>query len=272
MHSRARLRPRSSPSTRPSCRQRKFSARSSMSCTRSSLRTKRSAPELRTCGDVHEPHFFVRTFCYSTTPVETTVFCGGLASVRPHYWSQRTSKRSLGSFNTRNDDSADPLITLRATIAAQMAAARQRKSKRAPTVVVYLDTTQDYGCLCPPFVLAPFYNAGEGGFIWPRFARGVTAAPAPKGGLFRFAGHFEGRAISGYQAEGRRAPKRQGAVDEAEPDPRLERHPAFFVETWCFEPSPTISQSTFENYRDQLKALANQGRFCVGSNFPVVTP
>ncbi len=171
-----------------------------------------------------------------------------------------------------NDDSADPLVALRATIADQMVAARQRKAKPAPTVVVYLDTTDDYGCLCPPFVLAPFYNAGEGGFIWPKFARGNAPAPTPKGGQLRVAGHFEGRASTGYQAEGRRAPKVPAAAEEAEPDFRLERHPAFFVEAWCFAPSPTISQSTLEVDRDQLTALAKQGRFCVGSKFPEVTP
>lgn len=174
--------------------------------------------------------------------------------------------------DSTNDDSADPLVALRATIAAEMVAARQRKAKPAPTVVVYLDTTDDYGCLCPPFVLAPFYNAGEGGFIWPKFARGNAPAPTPKGGLLRVAGHFEGRAITGYQAEGRRAPKVPAAADEAEPDFRLERHPAFFVEAWCFAPSATISQSTLEVYNEQLTALAKQGRFCVGSKFPDVTP
>ncbi len=173
---------------------------------------------------------------------------------------------------SNNDDSADPLVAFRATIATQMAAARKRTVRPSPAVVVYLDTTDDYGCLCPPFVLAPFYNAGEGGFIWPKFARGNGPAPTPKGGLLRVAGHFEGRAITGYQAEGRRAPKVSAAAEEAEPDFRLERHPAFFVEAWCFAPSPTISQSTLEVYNDQLTALAKQGRFCVGSKFPMVTP
>ncbi len=175
-----------------------------------------------------------------------------------------------------DDDSDAALASLRATIGTQMAAARQHKTKSAPTVAIYLNTTDDYGCDCPPFVLAPFYNAGEGGFIWPKFASGVAAAPAPKGGLLRFAGHFEACALTGYQAAGRRVPKLKGAAkdsdDAAEPDPLLERHPAFFVTAWCFEPSPTITQSTFENYGTQLTELAKQGRFCVGTKFPIVTP
>ena len=163
------------------------------------------------------------------------------------------------------DDGAagDPLDALAKAIAKEVAAASGKKA--AARIVIYADTTVDYGCLCPPFVFAPFWNSGRSdGYVLPIFAKGVPDASATKQGIFRFAGHFDGRRITGLEWLKQRGEKASEGMSEYE-----HKAPVFVVEGWCFEPVEAFGAASAEEaYGGSLKQMARDGRFCAGTRYP----
>lgn len=160
-----------------------------------------------------------------------------------------------------------PLEALGRTIANAVTAARSRKPP--DRVVIYADTTVDYGCLCPPFIFAPFWNSGRSdGYVLPVFAKGVPDARATKEGVFRFAGHFDGRRITGLEWHQQRGGKVREGMNEY-----ARKAPVFIVEGWCFEPVEAFRDAmTEEAFGPSLKQMEAAGRFCPGTRYPTSAP
>lgn len=137
--------------------------------------------------------------------------------------------------------------------------AAARSKKPAGRIVIYADTTVDYGCRCPPFVFSPLYGSGRPeAYVLPIFAKGVPEPFPTKLGLFRFAGHFDGRRITGIEWLEQRGGEPEEGMSEYE-----HKAPVFIVEGWCFEPADTSPEIfTEERYGSDLKSLAEEGRFC----------
>jgi hypothetical protein len=161
----------------------------------------------------------------------------------------------------------DPLDSLAAAIAAEVERARSAAGR---PVVVYADTTLDYGCLCPPFVFAPFWNSGRpDSYVLPVLAPGVADLPATKEGLFRMVGRFTGERITGFAWR-----QRRGETDRKEGMDEFARAaPVFRVEDWCFEPVPVYEDRAAEEiYGPALRAMAAAGRMCPGHTLPAPPP
>jgi hypothetical protein len=150
---------------------------------------------------------------------------------------------------------------------------RERKNGReagAVPLVVYVDTTLDYGCLCPTFVFAPFWNTGRpDGYVMPLFAPGVPEPTLTKQGIYRFVGHFDGRRISGFDWLNLRGDKKREQNQEGM-DEYKQKGPVFIVEDWCFEPVKEIDPVYEEAWGKPLHTLEKQGRFCPGSRYPTL--
>jgi hypothetical protein len=155
-------------------------------------------------------------------------------------------------------------------LGAKVIATKVREGKRKPEAryVVYVNTTIDYGCRCPPFVLAPFWNSGRAdGYLLPEYAPGVPEPLLVKPGLYRFAGRFDGRHMTGFDWLKRRGlPRKEGMTHHDL------QTPVFVVDGWCFEPGEFEDAGHAEIYLEDMKQLASQGRFCPGATFPVVPP
>lgn len=157
----------------------------------------------------------------------------------------------------------DPLDALAHEIYLEVNSA----SHTPPTgrIVIYADTTIDYGCLCPPFVFAPFYNSGRpDSYVLPIFAEGVPDPSPIKQGLFRFAGHFDGGHMTGIDWLKQRGGEVREGMSEYEHEA-----PVFIVEGWCFEPVEAFPDaSAEENYGPALKEMEKKGRLCPGTRYP----
>jgi hypothetical protein len=164
------------------------------------------------------------------------------------------------------DDSAsgDPRDALAREVAREVSAARADRAEPS-RLVVYADTTIDYGCLCPPFVFAPFWNTGrDDGTFLPVYAANIPEPPLTKQGLYRFLGHFDGRRITGYEWLKMRGEKIEEGMDEY-----AHAAPIFVIEGWCFEPNASFSDPDLEKvYRPTLVKLEKEGRFCAGARMP----
>lgn len=136
-------------------------------------------------------------------------------------------------------------------------------------VVIYADTTIDYGCLCPPFVFAPFWNSGRSdGTFLPIYATDVPEPPLAKQGLYRVLGHFDGRRITGYDWLKMRSEKIEEGMDEY-----AKTAPVFIVEDWCFEPNDMFSDPGQQRaYLPTILKMEKQGRLCPGAHMPVRIP
>jgi len=169
--------------------------------------------------------------------------------------------RSLGEDSDTAD--SDPLDVLARTIEKEVTGALRKKP--AGRIVIYADTTIDYGCRCPPFVYAPFWNMGRtDSYVLPIFAKGVPDAPLTKQGVYRFAGHFDGRRMTGFDW----LKLRGGAVREGMSE-YARKAPVFIVEGWCFEPVDAFPHTFAEEaYGAILKEMARNGRFCPGARYP----
>jgi hypothetical protein len=167
---------------------------------------------------------------------------------------------------TLPEGAGDPMQSLVRAIDKEVAAAAKGAGA---SLVVYADTTTDYGCLCPPFVFAPFHNSGRtDSYVLPVFARGVPDPPLSKVGLYRFFGHFDGRRITGFEWLKARGGKRSEGMSEYE-----RKAPVFVVEGWCFEPDADFGAHFKEEvYRPTLEKMAKDGRFCPGAKFPASVP
>jgi hypothetical protein len=102
----------------------------------------------------------------------------------------------------------------------------------------------------------------------PIFAKGVPDASAIKQGIFRFAGHFDGRRITGFEWLKLRGESVQGdaRIGMSEYEHML---PVFVVEGWCFEPVEAFGEASAEEaYGSSLKQMARDGRFCAGTRYP----
>lgn len=170
--------------------------------------------------------------------------------------------KSLGEDSNAAGD--DPLEVLARTIDKEVTGVHGKKP--AGRIVIYADTTIDYGCLCPPFVFAPFWSSGRSdSYVLPIFAKGVPDAPTSKQGMYRFVGHFDGRRMTGFEWLGLRGGKpREGMSEYAR------KAPVFVVEGWCFEPVDSFEDASAEKiYGTTLKQMAKDGRFCPGARFPL---
>lgn len=167
-----------------------------------------------------------------------------------------------------DDGAGDPLGALSRAIARAVTAARG-DAGASHRYLAYVDTTVDYGCLCPPFVFAPFWSSGrEDGTVLPVFAPGVPDPPLAKQGLYRFAGHFDGRRITGFDWLRSRGEKRQEGMEDF-----AKKAPVFVVEGWCFEPAAEYSTPDLEEvYAKTLAKMQRDGRFCAGSKLPKHAP
>jgi hypothetical protein len=169
--------------------------------------------------------------------------------------------RSLGE----EPDAAggDPLEVLARTIDREVTVVPGKKS--VGRIVIYADTTLDYGCRCPPFVFAPFWSSGRSNsYVLPIFAKGVPDAPRSKQGLYRFAGHFDGRRMTGFQWLRLRGEEAREGMSEY-----AHKAPVFVVEGWCFEPVEAFADPSAEEiYGPTLKQMEKAGRFCPGARFP----
>jgi hypothetical protein len=147
-----------------------------------------------------------------------------------------------------NAAGSDPLDALVQAIGKEVTAAARSK-KPAGRIVIYADSTIDYGCQCPPFV---FVRSSP---------KGVPDPPTTKLGLFRFAGHFDGRRITGLEWLKQRGGEAEEGMSEYE-----HKAPVFIVEGWCFEPAdPSPELFRDERYGSTLKDMAQAGRFCPAS-------
>jgi hypothetical protein len=161
----------------------------------------------------------------------------------------------------------DPLAVLARTIDKEVTSAR--RARPAGKIAIYVDTTIDYGCLCPPFVFAPFWNSGRpDSYVLPIFVNGVPDAKPAKQGIYRFVGHFDGRRMTGFEWLKLRGEKAHKGMDEY-----ARKAPVFVVEGWCFEPVEAFDDAYAEGiYGDKLKRMAKDGRFCPGTRFPASAP
>jgi hypothetical protein len=167
-----------------------------------------------------------------------------------------------------DSSSGDPRDAIVRAVAREVTAARADRAEPA-RVVIYADTTIDYGCLCPPFVLAPFWNTGRtDGTFYPIYPPGVPEPMLAKQGLYRILGHFDGRRISGFEWL-----KMRGAKTEEGMDAYADKAPVLVVEGWCFEPNATFSDPALEKvYRPTLVTMEKEGRFCPGTHMPARAP
>ncbi len=166
------------------------------------------------------------------------------------------------------EGAGDPLDTLARAIHRAVTTAHV-DSGSPYRFVAYVDTTIDYGCLCPPFVFAPFWNSGRSdGYVLPVFAPGVPEPPLAKQGLYRFMGHFDGRRITGFEWLKMRGEKSEEGMDEY-----ARKAPVFVVEGWCFEPTDEYSDAALEAVYDKtLAKMHADGRFCAGTHMPKHAP
>jgi hypothetical protein len=141
-----------------------------------------------------------------------------------------------------------------------------RSKKPASRIVIYADTTLGYGCKCPPFVFAPLHGSGRPeAYVLPIFAKGVSEPFSSKLGYFRFAGHFDGRRITGFEWLKLRG-EQLGQEERMGMGEYEHKAPVFIVEGWCFEPFDTSPEFfAEERYGDLVTSMAKEGRFCPAS-------
>lgn len=162
------------------------------------------------------------------------------------------------------EGAGDPLDALTRTINRAVAAGKPYAGAEA-RVVLYVDNTSDYGCVCPPWVFAPFWNSGHDGYFYPTFAAGVPEAPIVKQGIMRFAGHFDGKKITGFEW----LKSRHEKPDPEGTDEFAKKAPVFVVEGWCFEPAAEYTSADIEKvYAKELGKMQTDGRLCPGTHLP----
>jgi len=161
---------------------------------------------------------------------------------------------------SETDDGADPAPTIK-KIKAELAAADNGKAR---LLVLSAATTDSWGCMCPPFVYAPFAMGAPDNesptYFFPIVKSGMDADDhhvGSGGGTYEFTGKLTGERIDAatwYSRRGKKAPNATGATADYR-----KKQPVFAVESWCFRKNDDAP----DFYADQLAKLKKDGvPFC----------
>jgi hypothetical protein len=161
---------------------------------------------------------------------------------------------------------SDDITALKNLVSNEIA--NSKRGQAGGATAIYVKSTSDYGCECPDFTLTALYNTGQDVFVWPNYGKDIPTIPVvgARTGNVRLLGHFKGRLMDGYEVAGKNPTKEernQGARNRM-----LTKGAAFTVEGWCFDPSPTISQTDEKSYGQALQNMQAAGRFCTTKQYP----